>query len=120
MSTEWLPTKPVPFSEIRGLKGRVHDQYVNPNPDQGVIGTTEKSCCLTDGKDYLWAFDNKGNTWFTCYSMNDEQEILRTLARKFHCGFISEHDIGFEEVASEYDHVTISPSDMATSYHRAG
>ena len=122
MSTEWLPTKPIPFSEIKGLKGRVHEQHVNPVPDQGIIGTTEKSCCLTDGKNYLWAFDNNGNTWFTRYGGNDEQEILGSLATKFRCGFISEYDIGFEEMASEYDHVTLNLShqgQMATSYHKA-
>jgi hypothetical protein len=107
MSTEWLPSKPIPFKKVKGLKSRRVWEVTVPPDEHGFHGTTKNNACLTDGTNYLWAFDNNGSTWFTRYGSNDDSDILEALSEIFDVVWVSEHDPGFGRLANKYSHIKL-------------
>ncbi len=92
MSTDYLPSTPIPFDQIKGLK--IEELYEEQTKD-----ISADSACLTDGKNYLWASKTSFNfTWFSRYGGNRVDDILEILAKHFDTEFISEHSDEWEEV----------------------
>jgi len=102
MSTEWLPSKPIPFKKVKGLKSKRVWEVIIPPDEHGFPGTTKDSACLTDGTNYLWAFNVNGRACFTRYGLNNVSDILEALSEMFDVAWVSEYDPGFGRLASKY------------------
>jgi len=100
MSTDYLPSQPIPFDKVKGMKCEVREKLTDD--------ATPNSAYLTDGANYLWAYGaSNGGTQFSRFGGNNVDEIQEHLAKKFKVAFVSEYDPGFDELARGYDYIKI-------------
>lgn len=103
MSLYYLPKTSIPFDQVRGLKGDVHED-VNEH-------TTENNVCLTNGEAYLWASKGSitGSTSFAAYGANcgkGSEDIIKWLSEHFRVEILKEGADDFRKVPEYPDHFT--------------
>ncbi len=119
MSTYYVPRKPIPFSQIKGISTGVVSE-------KQAEDTTADNACLTDGDNCLWANKSEhGNTTFARYGMNDESVIISELERHFGTELVSEHDSDFntivdQEYREEYVSIQLPTPENPGPWRRVG
>ncbi len=88
MSTDYRPLKPVPFSDL--FDGRFARYGVREHT--GSM-TSDKHRCLTDGRNYVWAYDDGTGLLggVTRYGPNCPLKILEAIAEEFDARIFDEH-----------------------------
>lgn len=112
MSTNYLPRKKIPYTEVRNLKLEGISIEKAEEPPRSL----DEGCLLNDGRNCLWAYAaTNGGTAFTRYGRNDVEAILEMLTEHFGTELLSEHSedfLGLVDAEYRDDFVTIQlPTD---------
>jgi len=96
MSTDFVTEEKIQMTDL--FDGRLEiREHVNP-------GTTSEVCrCLTDGRNYLWAYSQRDGmlSSMSRYGQNTVGKILRAVAETFDTEIYSEHEPQFWGFANE-------------------
>jgi len=77
MSTTFVTKDPLSFDDLR--HNLPEPLYIDPNPDNN-----DDRFCITDGRDFLWAFrDDDGSVFFERFGGNNVGNIIEIIEDYF-------------------------------------
>lgn len=99
MSTVFRTEEKIQIADL--FDGRLERLDIREHVD---LGTTSEECrCLTDGRNYLWAYSARDGmlSSMSRHGQNAVGKILRAVAETFDTGIYSEHEPQFWGFANE-------------------